>query len=262
MPRLVLLLLAAFALSVGVAEAADRSDGSTAAPSRITHLLTHVPLSTLNKVGAGKLSGPSSFTLTKLRAPLRRGGKPELLTFELAWCPHCAADSWALAMALSRFGKLSGLRLIDSGTLYGTKFHGNPPFPHTQGLSFFDARYHSVYLDFASVVLQDLAGHQLQTPTRTEGNAINAFDHTGEIPAVDVGGAYGFLGSGFSPGVLAHKTWAQIAKSLADPKNPAAQRIDGLANLFAAAICKTTNGKPTGVCNSSGVIAASVARLQ
>jgi hypothetical protein len=158
-------------------------------------------------------------------------------------------------------GKLSGLRTIDSGTLYGTKFHGHPAFPHTEGLSFFRAGYRSAYLSFVSVVLQDVAAHKLQTPTRTEQNAINAFDPNGFIPGVDVGGAYGFVGSAFSPGILAHKTWSQIAIRLDDPKSPIAQHIDGLANLFAAAICKTTNDKPTAVCESSGVLAAGAARL-
>jgi hypothetical protein len=224
--------------------------------------VTHVPVSTLNKVGAGKLFGQSAFTVTKLSgSPLMRGGKPELLTFVLAWCPHCAADSWGLAIALSRFGKLSGLRTIDTGTLFGTKFHGNPAFPHTQGLSFFGAGYHSPYLSFVSVVLQDVGAHNLQMPTHTEQNAINAFDPHGEIPVVDAGGAYGSVGSAFSPGILAHKTWSQIAGSLADPKSSIAQHIDGLANLFAAMICKTTNNKPSAVCNSSGVLAAGAARL-
>jgi hypothetical protein len=107
--------------------------------------------------------------VTKLSgAPLTTsGGRPTLLTFALAWCPHCAADSWALAIALSRFGKLSGLRRIDSGTLYGTKFHGRPGFLYTQGLSFVSARYTSAYLSFDSVVLQDVTAHNLQKPTGT-----------------------------------------------------------------------------------------------
>lgn len=260
--RRLVLLVTAFVLCVGVADAAPIGDGSTPAPSRITHLVTHVPLSTLNQVGAGKLLGRSAFTVTKLSAsPLTSRGKPALLTFALAWCPHCAADSWALAIALSRFGKLSGLRRIDSGTLYGTKFHGHPAYPHTQGLSFFGAGYTSAYLRFKSVVLQDVAARNLQRPTRSEQKAINAFDPNGEIPAVDVGGAYGFVGSGVSPGVLANRSGSQIAVRLADPNSRIAQHIDGLANLFAAAICASTNGKPAPVCNSIGVRAAGAARL-
>jgi Domain of unknown function (DUF929) len=262
MRRLVPCLAAAFVLSVAVAQASHRSDGSTPAPVTITHLVTHVPARTLDRVGAGKVLGQNEFTVTKLSgAPLTKGGKPELLTFVLAWCPHCAADSWGLAIALSRFGKLSALRTIDSGTLYGTKFHGSPAFAHTQGLSFFGARYTSAYLRFVSVVLQDVAAHNLQSPTRAEGQTINGFDRQGNIPVVDAGGAYGFVGSAFSPGVLARKSSSQIAASLANPNSPIAQHIDGLANLFAAAICKATNQTPAAVCNSAGVLAAGAARL-
>ncbi|MGH2895488.1 MAG: hypothetical protein ACRDPM_19790, partial [Solirubrobacteraceae bacterium] len=68
-------------LPIGVAEAALRMDGSTPAPKRISQLVTNVPSSTLNQVGAGELSGPASFTVLKLRAgELRSHGKPELLT--------------------------------------------------------------------------------------------------------------------------------------------------------------------------------------
>jgi hypothetical protein len=43
---------------------------------------------------------------------------------------------------------------------------------------------------------------------------------------------------------------------LSNPNSSVAKRIDGLANLFAAAICKVTNDQPAGVCSSSGVVAA------
>lgn len=256
------LVVAAFVLWAGVAEAAHRTDGSTPAPARVARLVTHVRASALNHVGAGKVLGRSAFPVTKLSgAPLTSGGKPELLSFDLAWCPHCAGDSWALAVALSRFGKLSGLRLIDTGTLYGTKYHAHPSYPHTNGISFFGARYRSHYLRFVDVVVQDLAGHNLQRPTHTEQTAVSAFDPNGTFPAVDIGGLYGFVNSGFSPGVLAHKTWSQIASRLARPKSAIARRVDGLANLFTAAICKATGGRPAAVCTSSGVAAARSARL-
>jgi hypothetical protein len=261
--RIALLAVAMFPLSAGVAEAAHRTDGSTPAPANIARSTTHVPASTLNQVGAGKIFGQRGFTVTKLSgAPLMSGGKPALLASELAWCPHCAADSWALAVALSRFGSLSGLRLIDSGTLYGTKYHAHPSFPHTNGISFFGARYRSPYLSFVDVTLQDVGGHNLQRPTPAEQNAVSGFDSQGIIPAVDIGGIYGFVNSGFSPGALAHKSWSQIADSLKHAKSPIAQRVDGLANLFSAAICKATNGQPAAVCDSSGVLAAGAARLR
>jgi hypothetical protein len=259
--------VALFVLPPSVADAALRTDGSMPAPAQIARLVTHVPTSTLNQVGAGDIGGPPSFGVIKLHSGLLKShGKPELLSMNLAWCPHCAANSWALAVALSRFGALTGLRVIDSGTYFCTLVAGpctlaaSPCYPHTHGVSFFGASYHSSYLSFAEVALQDVHGHNLQSPTRQENSAIAPFNPRGEAPAVDVGG-YGFLNSGYSPGTLAHKTWSQIAGGLADPHNPIARRVDGLANLFSAAICKATKGRPAGVCKSHGVFAAGAAHL-
>jgi hypothetical protein len=259
---------ALFVLAPSVADAALRTDGSMPAPAQIARLVTHVPPTTLDQIGAGDISGPPSFGVFKLHGgPLASHGKPELLSLSLAWCPHCAANSWALAVALSRFGALTGVRVIDSGT-YFCKLAANPCalgpiscYPHTHGLSFFGTTYHSSYLSFAEVTLQDVLGHNLESPTRQENSASASFNPQGAAPAVDVGGAYGFLNSGYSPGTLAHKSWSEIAGGLADPHNPIARRVDGLANLFTAALCKATAGRPARVCKSSGVLAAGAAGL-
>jgi len=174
--RLVIVLIALFVLPVSVAAAALRMDGSTPAPARVVQLVTNVPASTLNQVGAGELSGPTAFNVFKLHTgQLRSHGKPELLTMNLAWCPHCAANSWALAVALRRFGVLTGLRVIDSGTYYCTLVSNpcaltlSPCYPHTHGLSFLTARYRSSYLSFAPIVLQDVNGHRIRSSTRSTG---------------------------------------------------------------------------------------------
>jgi hypothetical protein len=265
-PRFVVIVVTLFVLPVSVAQAAHRTDGSTPAPAQIDGLVTNVPVSTLNQVGVGEIDGPASFNIFKLHGRLERQGKPELVTMNLAWCPHCAANSWGLAIALSRFGTLAGLRVLDSGTFYCTVVSDpctlapSPCFPHIHGLSFFSATYSSPYLSFDPIVIQDVHGHNLQSPTKKEGMALNSFDRQGQTPAVDVGGDYGFVSSSFSPGILAGKSWSQIAGSLAHPRNPIARRVDGLANLLTAAICKVTRGRPAGVCRSRGPLTAS-ARL-
>jgi hypothetical protein len=186
----------------------------------------------------------------------------------LAWCPHCAADSWSLAIALSRFGRLSHLRAVDSGLYYCKVAHNScnlkpfPCFPHTHGLSFLDAKFKSGFLSFDAKVLQDVRGHQIERLTRREYAGLNPFDSIGAAPAVNVGGSYGFLNSGYSPAALYHKSWFAIAGSLANPHNPIAQHIDGLANVFTAAICVATGGHPARVCTQPGVQAAFAARLE
>ena len=59
-------------------------------------------------------------------------GKPELLYMGGEYCPFCAAERWAIAAAVSRFGTLSGLHFI----------HSSPTdvYPSTPTLSFYKSR--------------------------------------------------------------------------------------------------------------------------
>jgi hypothetical protein len=260
--RFPLILAATLLMCGGVAQAATpTTDGSSPAPTTIADRVTHVPASTLNAVGLGGVLPQIAFPITKLRgSPLLVNGKPDLLTFIDEWCPHCAADSWALAIALSRFGTLSGLREFDAGTLYDTKFPKNPPLPHVKGLSFFHTIYTSSLLSFTPVILQTPQGVLFKAPTAAQKAAIGAFDPKFNVPVSDFGGLYGMVGSPFVPNLMAGLTWSQIAGALASPTNKLTKQIDGSANLFSAAFCQLTKGKPVSVCTSAGVTAAA-ARL-
>jgi hypothetical protein len=262
------LLLTILVLPVAAAQAAGRTDGSAPAPASIVRLVTHVPARTLNAVGAGSVLPESSFGVFKLRSHLVRDGKPEVLSLSLAWCPHCAANSWAMAVALSRFGTLTGLRVLNTGTYYckltadPCSLKPYPCYPFTHGLSFFHTGFHSAYLRLREVVIQDVNGKDLQKPSHADVRAVNPFDPgADQAPALDVGGAFAFLNAGYDPGALAHKSWSQIAGSLADPHNAVARHVDGLANLFTAAMCRATKGRPAAVCRSKGVLDAG-ARLR
>jgi uncharacterized protein DUF929 len=248
MQRSVLAIAVVLSLGVGVALAADRTDGSKPAPAAISSEVTHVPAKTLNRVGTGGVSGNNG---SKLSAkPLNSHGKPEVLGFTLAWCPHCAASSWSLAIALSRFGTWRGLRVINAGTYY--KRHGGKPgYPDAHGISFFRSTFKSRYLTFVDVIEQDVHGKNLEKPTKQEQAAFS-FDHQG-LPGVDIGGRYAYLASGYNPGLLGMKSWATIAGSLAHANGKLAQHIEGYANLLTAALCRVTSEKPHGVCSSTGV---------
>lgn len=150
---------------------------------------------------------------------------------------------------------LTRLRIVNTGTYYCKTIHANPCFPDSHGLSFRTARFRSRYLSFTDVVLQDVVGSPVQALTPQQSHAISSFDPP-VIPAIDVGGVYGLVNSGYSPGLLAGRTWLQIASSLATADGPTGRAVDGLANLFTAAICQATHGHPAGVCSSKGVRAA------
>jgi hypothetical protein len=102
--------------------------------------VTSVPGATFDAVGAGTAAG---LKRTSGQPLLTQDGKPELLYMGGEFCPYCAAERWALAAAVSRFGTLSGLRFI----------HSSPTdvYPSTPTLSFAKASYTSKYLAFAPV---------------------------------------------------------------------------------------------------------------
>lgn len=271
MGRIALVWVASLVFLVPAAKAAQRSDGSVPAPAQVARLVTSVPASTLNQVGAGDSRNPITshvFGVAKGRGRFTSDGKPQIVTVELAWCPHCAANSWALAVALSRFGTFTVLGEINTGTHF-CKVAEDPCnlnplfcFPFTHGLSFMGAGYRSRYLSFAAVVLQDVNGRKLEKPNRHEQRSLAAVHLLGVAPALDIAGTWGFQGSGYDPATLAHKTWSQIAGSLADSHNRIARQVDGLANLFTAAMCSATQGRPRSVCQSRGVQAAAAAVLR
>ena len=67
-----------------------------------------VPAATFNAVGAGTATGLKA---TSGQPELTLDGKPEVLYMGGEYCPYCAAERWAMAAALSRFGTLSGAGL-------------------------------------------------------------------------------------------------------------------------------------------------------
>jgi Domain of unknown function (DUF929) len=237
-------------LNQSPARSAPPADAQTTA--QVQQQVTTVPLATFNAVGAGTATGLNTLTG---QPPLTAGGKPEVLYIGGEYCPYCAAERWALAAALSRFGTLSGLSLIHSSP---TDSYANTPT-----LSFAKATYTSTYLAFTPVEWYGEAadpstpfGHvYLQHPTAQQ-QAIFARYAGGSIPFVDIGNRYILPQVQYLPSALAGLTWTQIAAAMHDPSSPIAKDIDGAANILTAAICTLTNGQPAAVCHSAGVQAA------
>ncbi|HME03857.1 MAG TPA: DUF929 family protein [Solirubrobacteraceae bacterium] len=231
------------------------SDESTPAPASVLKAIRSVPAATLNLVGPGALAAGIEIERLSGKA-VKRGTKAVLFSDDEAWCPDCEANSWALAITLSRFGKLSGVRVINSGTYYGVVLHHNPSYPNTQGLSFIDAHYKSKYLIFAAVVRSDRQDRSIEQLTPAETQAVGSFDPRHIVPVVDLGGAYATLGALFSPALLAGLSSAAIAGELANPTSALAPYIDAEANLLTAGLCVATGGRPAAVCSAPGVRAS------
>jgi hypothetical protein len=242
--------LIAVKLTQPPARSAPAADAHTAA--QVQQQITSVPSATFDTVGTGSATGLDTVTG---QPALTTGGKPEVLYMGGEYCPFCAAERWALAAALSRFGALSGLSLI----------HSSPTdiYADTPTLSFAKASYASKYLAFVPVEWFGEAadastpfGHvYFQQPTAQEQTLFAKYGG-GSIPFVDIGNRYVLPQVQYVPSALAGLSWTQVAAAMHDPSSAVANDIDGAASIITAAICTLTNGQPGGVCHSVGVQAA------
>jgi len=223
----------------------SQAGGTTGAlPASVQSNLT-VPASVLARVGAGS-SGPQAFK--KITGPLlTTGGKPEMLYIGAEWCPYCAAERWAMAVALNRFGSFSPLKGVHSSS--------SDVFPNTATLTFYRSTYTSQYLVFTPVETQDVNHNPLQAPTAAQRALWAKYLPPGDnFPFIDIGNRV-LAGVSYNPQVLQGLTWSQIAADLHTPSSPVAQGATGSANFFTAAICSVTNNQPASVCNAPPVTA-------
>jgi len=250
----VVIVLVAALIAVKLTQSPPHSAAGAgpATTAQVQRQVTSVPAATFNAVGAGTATGLDAATG---QPALTVDGKPELLYMGGEYCPYCAAERWALAAAVSRFGTLSGLTLIHSSP---TDVYANTPT-----LSFAKASYSSKYLAFVPVEWFGEAadpstpfGHvYLRQPTAQQ-QALFAKYGGNSIPFVDIGNRYLLPEVQYVPSALAGLTWTQVTAAMRDPSSAVARDIDGAANIITAAICTLTHGQPGGVCQASGVKAA------
>jgi thiol-disulfide isomerase/thioredoxin len=226
--------------------------------------VTSVPASTLDKIGDGGGQVTGKPQAVKGGTSLTANGKPEMLYMGAEYCPYCAAERWAMIVALSRFGTFSGLATVHSAAANGAG--QAEPFPNTPTFTFANATYTSKYLTFSSVEEQTnipdsaTGGYtQLQKPTAAQQALIAKYDvppyvpsgASGSIPFVDFGNKYLIAGASYSPQVLAGLSWATIAADLSNPSSPVAKAVDGTANYITAALCKLTGNQPASACTAT-----------
>jgi hypothetical protein len=231
----------------------------------VTRAIASVATATLDKVGAGlaypakgsvypgaiKTVKPSVATLTS------SDGKPQIVYVGAEYCPFCGAERWALAVALSRFGTFSDLRLIHSSS--------TDVDPNTPTLSFYKSSYTSRYVRFSATEAQKVDKTPLQPITAMDKSLMATYDappyvpsgYSNSFPFVDFGNKYVIGGASYDPALLANLSWGQVAADLANPSSTVGRAIDATANRITAAICKMTGNKPGDVCTSTGVISAS-----
>lgn len=217
-----------------------------------------VPTATSNSVGAGTIKTvPQTLKGGTL---LTSGGKPKVLYVGAEYCPYCAAERWAVAVALSRFGTLKGVGETTSAPKPEV-------YPSTSTLSFHGGSLTSSSISFSAY---ETASNQVKNGAYTKLDSLPSADqallskydappyvstaNAGSIPFVLIGGKYMVSGASYDPSVLSGKSHAQIAAALKDPNSAISKGAVGTANVITAAICATLTTKPA-VCSSAGVAA-------
>jgi hypothetical protein len=205
--------------------------------------ISAIPPSELDKVGLG--SATNSFKRVSGTA-LTAAGKPVVLYIGAEFCPYCAFERWAMIIALSRFGKWSGLQ--------ETRSSSTDIYPNTPTFTFRAATFTSLYVAFQAVETADRNRKALQSPSASQHALYAHYDAAGTIPFVDFGNRYTVTGATYANvGILDGMSWKAIADALMQPASAQAKAVLGSANLVTAAVCQLTVQKPAAVCSLASI---------
>ncbi len=242
---------------IAVLQAGGGSNGpaTAAAPAdpALVQSVTGLPQSTFDTVGTGGVKSPlrgiSGTALTS-------DGKPAVLYIGAEFCPYCAAERWAVLVALSRFGTFDGLKTTASAP--------DDIYPNTPTFSFYGATFTSQYLAFTGVETKSNVRSggdytALETPTGDQQTIAGQYNPGGSIPFIDFGNKWTVSGASYSPDLFSGLDWQGVADKLADPTSKQAKSVLGVANMMTAAICQLTNGQPADVCTAAGTKAGASA---
>jgi hypothetical protein len=238
--------VAAIGLSTGQAKAAPR----TPVPLATARALQSVPVGTLVAASSQVGGLPPA---TQLRAPvLTANGKPELLYIGAEFCPACAAQRWAMVVALSRFGTFANLQQTRSAVQDGD----------IPTVSFYGSTYSSPYLMFTPVETttnqpQGNYYRPLETPTAAQ-QALWSSTLGGNLsfPFVDIGGKYLLSTSQVSLAVLQGHSFDEIASSVGNNHTAIGANIDSAAAALVKYICGITGNQPAATCQAMANVTA------
>lgn len=186
-------------------------------------------------------------------SPVTKDGKPYVLYVGAEYCPFCAAERWALTLALTKFGSFEGLKASYSGS--------SDVFPDTATVSYYGSTYTSDVLAFRGLELRtnELRNGEYTPLEKLEGQDLTLFStfnappyvdgQGGSIPWVSLGGTFIHSGSSFSPEPLAGKSQAEIAAMIADARSPIGAQIRSAAANYVKVLCGLTKGAPAATCD-------------
>jgi len=252
---------------IKITAAPATSPGTTpppSAPSGLVQSVTHIPKSAFDAVGMPDDPALTPAQVLSGQPKLTSDSKAVVASVDAEYCPYCAAQRWAVVVALGRFGRFEDLAVTTSAA--------DDAFPGTKSFSFDNAKYESRYVRLEAVEeASDISGNDslgyasLDRPTPLLAELAARYDvppyvssaAAGAVPFTDIGNRLLLVGpDGFSPALLAGLSMDQIASDLRVPTTPVARGVLGTANAITAGICSATANQPSSVCDSPGVLGA------
>ena len=216
-------------------------------PAGVLQNLTSIPQSTWAKVTPPSQLAPQVVASTST---------PTFLYVGAEGCPYCAAERWAMVVALSRFGRFSHLTMMRSAS-------NDSVSPDTPTFSFYGATYKSPYLhaDLMEVYGDKLGNQGFYPPLQKLSSAQQALwekydappyiasQNAGSIPFVLVGGRYLWIGSAVPPTLLTGGAWTTLSQEVHGGTRGPGPDVLASANALTAAICASDGSQPTSVCS-------------
>jgi thiol-disulfide isomerase/thioredoxin len=205
-------------------------------------------LAQLSQVANSRYGTPSFQSLAPYSgAPLSYDGKPVILFVSGDFCPYCAAERWALVIALMRFGTFSSLSYTYSGS--------NIELPNTPSFSFLNYSYSSQYISLQAYEFEDRNGKPLESVPANYSALWSAVTH-GDVPFLDIANSYVVAGAQYGASLLAGLNQEQVVQSIVNGDS-LGKTIMAVADGITSAICNVTQGSPAGVCGQVHTSASS-----
>jgi hypothetical protein len=248
------MVIVAVLVAVGLSSDGAKAAPRTPLPSATSRALQSVPIGAL-VAGSSRVADLSP--AVRLTGPaLTSAGKPDLLYIGAEFCPVCAAERWALVVALSQFGTFKNLQQTSSATR-----DGNIPT-----VSFYGSSYSSPYLTFTPVetTTNQPDGNYyapLEVPTAAQQSLWSStLGGNRTFPFIDIGGRYLLTSSQFPASSLQGHSFNEIAASLGHNNTAIGAAIDASAAAVVKYLCGMTGQKPAATCQAVANVPAPVAR--
>jgi hypothetical protein len=224
--------------------------GAFALTSALFNQVADVPAKTLIDAAESEPSGTQPpDKLPASNKVLLVGGKPEVLFIGAEYCPYCAAERWALVMALSKFGTFSNVMGVTSSS--------TDVNPSTPTFSFYHSGYTSPYLSFVPVETETRTEAQLQELTPAQNDIYTKWDvppyvqadQEGSIPFVYIGGKYLITGVSYDASAIAGFQMLAAVSYMTSGTNTTSKQAEAVAGYLVSDLCTLTHNKPGDVCN-------------